>query len=369
MSVNPDRDYYGWTKYVWLIYVIPFAVFPIALKASTAHIALTLFATAVFLVLYLSAYRVSGNRVLFIIAAITALGVAFMPVNYGAGAFFIFAASFAGSFAGGRRAFPIIGIVLLVLLVDVKLIGLSVMYWWWSALFTIVIGAVNAHFAQVGLANKRLRMAQEEIEHLAKVAERERIARDLHDVLGHTLSLIILKSELASKLADRDPQRAREEIRDVERISREALSEVRQAVRGYRAGLQQELDHAAEMLRTASIDLTTQFEPVPLSPAQEAILALALREAVTNVVRHSEAARCTIDLRRFGDEIHMVVSDDGRGSAKKSGEDGAGISGMRERIGALGGWVTRDGSNGTTLTVTLPLASGPQALSAIERSA
>ena len=364
--MNPARDYDGWTKYVWLIYIIPFAVFPFVAKAGVGRIALTLFATAIFLVLYLAGYRVSGNRVLFIIAAITALGVAFMPVNPGAGAFFIFAASFAGSVGGVRRAFSIIGVVLLVLLIDVKVIGLSPLIWWWAAFFTVVIGAVNAHFAQVGRANKRLRMAQEEIEHLAKLAERERIARDLHDVLGHTLSLIILKSELASKLADRDPQRAREEIRDVERISREALSEVRQAVRGYRAGLQHELDGATEMLRVASIALTTQFEPVPLSPAQEAILALTLREAVTNVVRHSEAARCTIDLSRFGDEIRLVVSDDGRGGEK---EDGAGISGMRERIAALGGRVSRDGSRGTTLTVTLPLASGPQSVRAFERSA
>jgi two-component system sensor histidine kinase DesK len=248
----------------------------------------------------------------------------------------------------------------------VAVIGMSPLLWWWAAVFTIGVGAVNAHFAQVSRANVRLQMARDEIEHLAKVAERERIARDLHDVLGHTLSLIILKSELASKLADRDPVRARDEIRDVERISREALSEVRRAVRGYRAGLQQEIDGAAEILRAASIKLRTKIEPVPLAPGQEAILALALREGVTNVVRHAGAAHCTIDLRRIDGEIHMIVADDGRGGAHA---DGAGISGMRERITAIGGRVVRDGSRGTTLTITLPLASGLQPVSAIERSA
>jgi two-component system sensor histidine kinase DesK len=366
MTMTPERDYAGWTKYIWLIYVVPFAAFPVVANASAGRIALTWFATAVFTVIYLAGYRVRGRRLLWIIAAITALGVAFMPINYGAGAFFIFAASFAGNTGGVRKAFSIIGIVLIVLLVDVLVIGLSPLIWWWAAFFTVVIGAVNAHFSQVGRANKRLAMAHDEIEHLAKVAERERIARDLHDVLGHTLSLIILKSELASKLADRDPQRARDEIRDVERISREALSEVRQAVRGYRAGLQQELDGATAMLRAASIELTTEFEPVPLAAGQEAILALALCEAVTNVVRHSEASRCTIALHRTGDDIRLTVSDDGRGGGR---EDGAGISGMRERITALGGSVARDGAHGTTLTVTLPLASGLQSVSAIERSA
>lgn len=366
MTMTPTRDYAGWTKYIWLVYILPFAAYPVATNAGAGRIALTWFATAIFTVVYLAGYRVGRNRILFVIGAITLLGVAFMPINYGAGAFFIFAASFAGSAGGVRRAFSIIGVVLLVLLVDVLIIGLSPLVWWWAAFFTVVIGAVNAHFAQIGRANARLQMAQEEIEHLAKVAERERIARDLHDVLGHTLSLIILKSELASKLADRDPARARDEIRDVERISREALSEVRQAVRGYRAGLQHELDGAAAMLRAASIELTTQFAPVPLAAGQEAILALALREAVTNVVRHSEATHCAIDLGRIGDDIRLVVSDDGRGGVK---EDGAGISGMRERITALGGRVSRDGSRGTTLIVTLPLASGPQSVSAIERSA
>jgi two-component system sensor histidine kinase DesK len=364
--MTAERDYTGWTKYIWLIYIVPFAVFPVAANASAGRIALTWLATALFVVIYLAGYRVRGTRLLWIIAAITLLGIAFMPSNYGAGAFFIFAASFAGSTGGMRKAFSIVGVVLVVLLVDVLVIGLSPMIWWWAAFFTVVIGAVNAHFAQVGHANKRLQMAHDEIEHLAKVAERERIARDLHDVLGHTLSLIILKSELASKLADRDPQRARDEIRDVERISREALSEVRQAVRGYRAGLQQELDGATAILRAASIQLTANFAPVPLAAGQEAILALALREAVTNVVRHSEASHCTISLHRAGDDISLTVSDDGRGGGR---EDGAGISGMRERITALGGTVARDGAHGTTLTITLPLAAGLQSVSAIERSA
>ncbi len=366
MTTNDDRDSSGWTKYIWLVYIVPFAAYPFLAGAGAGRIALTLAATAVFVVLYLVGYRVSGNRALLIIAAITALGVAFMPTNYGAGAFFIFAASFAGAVGGQRRSFAIIGAVLLVLLVDVKLIGLSPLIWWWAAFFTVVIGAVNAHFAQVGRANRRLRMAHEEIEHLAKLAERERIARDLHDVLGHTLSLIILKSELASKLADRDPQRALEEIRDVERISREALSEVRQAVRGYRAGLQHELDAATTMLRVASITLTTTIDPVPLAPGQEAILALALREAVTNVVRHSGASHCGIEVRRDAGAIQLVVRDDGKGGEQP---DGAGISGMRERIATLGGQVVRMGSGGTTLTVTLPHAGGPQSIRTIERSA
>jgi two-component system sensor histidine kinase DesK len=364
--MQAERDYVGWTKYVWLIYAVPFALYPSALKAGLLTLVLNTAGTVAFLLLYFAGYRARGNKILPIIGALALLGVIFLPINLGAGAFFIYAASFAGTAGRLRRALTIVGIVLGILIVEVTLIGMSPMQWWWAAVFTIVVGAVNAHFAQVGRANVRLQMAQDEIEHLAKVAERERIARDLHDVLGHTLSLIILKSELASKLADRDPVRARDEIRDVERISREALSEVRRAVRGYRAGLQQELDGATEMLRAASIELTSRVEAVPLAPGQEAILALALRESVTNVVRHAGEANCTIELRRIDGEIHMIVADDGRGGAHA---DGAGIYGMRERIAAIGGQVVRDGSRGTTLTITLPLASGLQPVSAIGRSA
>src|SRR5437588_8974766 len=132
------------------------------------------------------------------------------------------------------------------------------------------LGAGNIYFAQRNRGNRKLQLAQEEIEHLAKVAERERIARDLHDLLGHTLSVIILKSELASKLADKDATRAIAEIRDVERISRDAMAQVRQAGKGYRSlGLEPELRQAEETRRNAGIRGDSTIESVSLTPAQE----------------------------------------------------------------------------------------------------
>jgi two-component system sensor histidine kinase DesK len=361
------RDPTGWTKFVWLIYAVPFALYPFAEQfVSPWKATVTVLTTILFLIVYVEGYRAHGRRLLAIIALITVMGVVFLPFNYGAGAFFIFAASFAGSAGGKRQPFFIVGIILLALLVEVKILDLSVAIWWWAALFTVAVGAVNVHFAQVGRSNARLQLAQDEIEHLAKVAERERIARDLHDLLGHTLSLIILKSELASKLAERDPLKAREEIRDVERISREALSEVRQAVRGYRGGgIQKELDAAREMSSAAGIALIDDIDSFSMPPAHEAILALALREAVTNVVRHSHARRCSVTLKRHEDRATLTVIDDGRGGSQA---DGFGLSGMRERIVAVGGSVVREGSSGTTLTVTLPHSS-PRSTSSLERSA
>jgi len=186
-----------------------------------------------------------------------------------------------------------------------------------------------------------------------KATERERIARDLHDILGHTLSVIILKSELASRLFERDPQRAKVEIDDVQRISRNALSEVREAITGYRDGdLQSELNRAQSTLETAGVAVERISEAVDMAPAQERVLALVLREAVTNVVRHSQAKHCRLMLHRTEKAHRMAISDDGCGGIHR---EGMGMRGIRERVAALGGEVSWNMRAGTELIVTVPL--------------
>jgi two-component system, NarL family, sensor histidine kinase DesK len=362
MSAQDIDNKHGWTMYVWLVYLSFFIVYP-AMKPHTtaAEWIATAACVVVFLALYVRGYRVAGRDLYLVIAGITLLGLIYYPFNPGAGSFFIYAAAFAGHTSSGRIALRGILIIELLLCLEIWYFHIDAYNAVWPLLFAALIGAVNAHYSQVDRSNHRLRLAQDEIERLAKLAERERIARDLHDLLGHTLSLIILKSELASKLADREPQRAREEIRDVERISRDALRQVRQAVGGYRSGgLSNELEGAREMLRAASIDFTSDIERITLTPSQEAILALAMREAVTNVVRHSHAAHCTIRLERADHELRLTIADDGRGS---SDAEGFGLIGMRERITAVGGTLTRETSKGTLLTIALPLDR------AMERSA
>ena len=361
MRLLPKRE--DWTPYVWTVYLSFFLVAP-SMKPRTSVIEwiATLTACLVFLALYFRGYWVEGRAIYPIIIAITLIGFGFMPYNHGAGTFYIFAAGFAHAAGSTRTAIRIILVLELILCVQVWYLGVHPFVAFWPVFFTPLIGAINLHYAQVRRSNSRLRMAQDEIERLAKVAERERIARDLHDVLGHTLSLIVLKSELASKLADRDPDRAREEIRDVERISREALAEVREAITGYRAGWATELESATTMMRTAGIEVGAEIDLAGLSAAHEAILSVCLREAATNVVRHSSARKCTITLRREADRIIMTVADDGRGG---SGPEGFGLTGMRERLAALGGSLVREGTNGTTLTIALPAAPA----SAMERSA
>jgi two-component system, NarL family, sensor histidine kinase DesK len=313
-------------------------------------------ATLLFLAIYFRSYWARG-RELYLLAAVTVLlGLAFWPVSFGAGAFFIYAAGMLGHVEPQRRAFTIVGVIAATVVVQAIIIERAWYNAIWPFFFTILVGALNVHFAQVSRANARLRLAQDEIAHLAKVAERERIARDLHDVLGHTLSLVILKSELATKLADRDPERAREEIRDVERIAREALAEVRSAVTGYRAGgLQSEIQHARSALATAGVAFECDVHAATsIPPSHEAVLCLALREAVTNIVRHAGAHLAKMSMRVSDTSCAMTITDDGRGG---NAPFGSGLSGMRERVEVLGGSLTRDGRHGTTLTVKLPLQS------------
>jgi len=139
----------------------------------------------------------------------------------------------------------------------------------------------------------------------------------------------------------------------VERISREALSEVRQAIGGYRkSNLTAEIDGAKEMLRAAQIECTTEIETIPLAPSQEAIVSLAVREGVTNVVRHSGASRCTIRMTRADSNLQLTIADNGHSAGDR---EGLGLTGMRERIAALGGTLNRDTSRGTTLTIVMPI--------------
>ena len=353
MRLIPKGSEYTWALYS-VLYFGFFFIDPIESHASARVWFITLLATAVFLVLYFGLFWVSRRQALLHIAAMVLMGVGFARYNGGATTFFIFAAA-CGPFIVDTEADGI-----KILLTVEAAAGLT---WWafhlngWFLLFAcglaFVIGISNIHFAQRNRTNRKLIRAQDEIEHLAKVAERERIARDLHDVLGHTLSVIILKSELAGKLMNRDPQRAGNEIREVEQISRQALSEVRDAIRGYRSqGLVAELAKAKSTLETAGVAVKCETDKIALPALHEGVLSMAVREAVTNVVRHAHARTCCLRLEQRNGSCYLEIEDDGRGGSQNEGN---GLRGMRERVEMLGGTLTRDSTSGTRLTITVPL--------------
>jgi two-component system sensor histidine kinase DesK len=221
---------------------------------------------------------------------------------------------------------------------------------------TVGIPVGIASVMQAGLEQSRrlVLRKQEEVEHMATIAERERISRDMHDLLGHSLSLIALKAELAGKLAGRDPEACRREILDIENAARRALAEVRTAVSGYQeSGLAHALASARASLAAANVGLHEDVQGIALSAAAEHVVALALREAVTNVVRHAGAANCTLSLALDDGAIVLRVADDG-GTAHAGIRHGNGLTGMRERAAALGGTVAVNVAKGLSLELRLP---------------
>src|ERR1035437_1412047 len=266
MRILPKNQ--DWTAYVWLIYLLYFV-----LAGPFDRFPVTLAATALAVAVYFRSYWIRGPRVLWIAGAWFVLAVLFLRINPGATTFCVYAACLYGKIWEPPVAFRYLaGHVVLVCLVCWGL-GINVWVSGSAVVFSALIGSVMIQYAQRLRLSDRLVAAHAQAEHLAKVAERERIARDLHDLLGHTLSLIVLKSELASRLSATQPERAAEEIRDVERISREALSQVRAAVRGYRsAGFDSELRQAREALETAGIAVEAQVEQPQLSAMQESVL-------------------------------------------------------------------------------------------------
>ncbi len=342
----------GWTPYAWLIYLAVFVAYLPRVGYEPLEWVLVGLLVTVFLALYFVGYWLRDRRLLWVIAGITAIGLLLAPRNPGASVFFVYAAAFAG-FTGSRRlAIGAIIAVVLCLGAEAWLLGLPPAFWIPGLVFSLLIGGVNSHYGEVARTRAQLQRAEEEVERLAKLAERERIARDLHDLLGHTLSLITLKAELAGRLLERDPVRAAVEIGEVERISRTALAEVRQAVTGFRAsGLDAELVNAKLVTAAAGITLKCRVDQEAVEGLDDRALGMVLREAITNVIRHSGATSCELTIARHARGIRLTLEDDGCGLG--GAPEGSGIAGMRARIAALGGELRLEDGAGTRLVVEL----------------
>jgi two-component system sensor histidine kinase DesK len=232
----------------------------------------------------------------------------------------------------------------------------------------IGIGLLMMLMRDLRTRNKELTEARAELARTAVVRERERFARDLHDLLGHTLSVIALKAELAGRLLPDSPQEAAGEVAEVEQVARQALGEVRQAVSGYRLPtLEGELAGARMALSAAGIEADVQRPLMAFDPDVEAVLAWAVREGATNVIRHSGARHCYVRISaRLGDAAVEVVDDGfagapvaggGGGASDANGNGGHGLAGLRERAEALRGRIEagRRPEGGFRLAVSVPV--------------
>ncbi|MEV0777581.1 histidine kinase [Streptomyces sp. NPDC050428] len=204
---------------------------------------------------------------------------------------------------------------------------------------TVISMLVTAAILALSETVVELRSTRQELARSAVEEERLRFSRDLHDLLGHTLSVIVVKSEAARRLAPRDMDAALAQVTDIESVGRQALTEIREAVTGYREGsLSTELDRARSALTAAGIEPVVRQSGPPLGPRTEALLGWVVREGVTNAVRHSGATRCEITVSGAPHQVRLVITDDGRGvRSGPVGLAGTGLKGLSERLAAAGG--------------------------------
>lgn len=352
-----------WRGLAWSVPWLVFQVFPALDLAFTPRALGWRVLIGVLLVGFTAAYlrvlgrfaAVRGVRADFVVVAVLALALsATLGTSYAG--LWIYVSAAAAATLPDRFVWPVTGAVTVACLV-------VVLSWQdWTSLFLPVLCPLTAatlwgtrHLLTV---NTELTAAREELARNAVAEERLRFARDLHDLLGHSLSLIALKSELARRLSDADPARAQAEMADVEIAARRALAEVRDAVSGYRqVSCGQSLAEARSALSGAGITLHGPDRVPALPGTVDAALGWVVREATTNVLRHSHARAVRVSLAEDGVTVRLTVSDDGRGPDGTTAP-GSGLTGLRERVGALGGRLVggpAPGGAGWQVTVEVPL--------------
>lgn len=306
-----------------------------------------------FLHFYLRAFDCVGTQVVRPLIGILIIAAVASPINWGASVMFTYAAFFAGfNFSGDERR-KWFATILVLITAMTWLFSLPIYNYFLPAVITstglFFIGKLEREALHARQAQQR---SNDEIERLATINERERIARDLHDLLGHTLSSIALKAELTHALIGKDNDRAQREAKDVTDIARDALHQVREVVSGYRhQSLREEATQLQRWLALQNIEFEWKLPEKTPQQEQEQVLCWILREGITNIARHSNANRATFILRNLGDVWQATLRDNGRTG---SIVEGNGMAGIRERVASLNGEVNWNTDDGTQLRVQWP---------------
>ena len=349
----------AWTEFVHLLWTMWVFVTPTFSPQGydARWWLLTAFSYPLFILLYVGTVALPQRKVLPCAAGMVVLCLGLLPWYPSGMSYFVFGCVMLGAYpwrTGWHYA-------VVLLLANLVLIGFArgIHYPWsalvWIPVTTLVIGLVVNVERQRHKRDAALRLSQDEVRRLAATAERERIGRDLHDLLGHTLSLVALMADLAGRLIERDPGAAQREVAELGQVARQALGQVRRAVTGIRAaGLAAELAAARLLLEAEGVEVHAALEDAALAPEQETALALCLREAATNIQRHARARRVVVSLERLPGGWRLQVDDNGRGGPIRRGN---GLDGMRERLQALGGRLRIEpvpAGRGTRLVAELP---------------
>ncbi len=360
-SPRPGEEGFNWELFLWLLYLLLLFV-PLTWQQTPDQFRSwffpTLFSLPLFLALYWRVYRRRWRLTLLDILPIALLAYCLTPLNPLAFTYLAYAAIFAPYALRGLYR-PLLLSMALVALHAIEIVVIhqpTISLTLICSTVLIVLSFFNGYFrVESNRKNAALKFSREEIRRLAAVAERARIGRDLHDLLGHTLSLIAVKGSLAQRLAARDLSAAIREMEDVTRTARESLKQVRAAVAGMQsASLEEELASARELLELSGVTVTYRRDQAALPSEAETVLAMVVREAATNIHRRAMATRAWIEIQLRLDTVSLLVRDDGRGGVTGRG---SGLGGIQSRVGSLGGVLDIDSAAGcgTALRVQLPL--------------
>lgn len=343
------------TKKPWLdlVYLGCFFLAWFVAPPDATELALSVAAMAGFVAMYVFSMRRLDWTVLIAAGLSVCLGFSMAAMNFGSAVFIVFAAPMIARLPETRLRVPALIVLGPVVLLGGLLIGAP----WYFILAVVVLSALSGLTASSAARRAESELEEEDRQARAAAAaveaERSRISKDLHDLLGHSLSVISLKADLAARLFEQKPEMARQEIEAIQAISREALGEVRDAVSGLRdRSLQAELKSVTEALESAGLEVRVAGELPAVSDDQEAALVMVLREASTNILRHAQATRVEFAFAHPAGLHSICVHDNGCGGAVSQGN---GMRGMRERVEDVGGQFEWDGQDGGVVRVTLPV--------------
>ncbi|MGZ4303714.1 MAG: sensor histidine kinase [Solirubrobacteraceae bacterium] len=366
---DPPRTLVGRMRmFIWLVFIAIPLVDAVSSNNNGAAKALTIIAAIAFVCVFVSVAVVQDKplpdrQALLSLGALLAISVALTVLDrQGWATLFIFTVTAIAMCL--RSPLSFFGVLLCTALCVGSLIAADAPA---GAIFgfstpTLGIGMLMLVVADLRTRNRELHAARAELARLAVADERARFARDLHDLLGHSLSVIALKAELAGRLMREKPSEAAGHVADIEQVARGALTEVREAVSGYRRPtLDDEIAGAKMALAAAGIEAQVERPTVTFDPAIEAVLAWTVREGATNVIRHSGAEHCSVKVSAGLGEAGVEVVDDGHGcaDAAANGHDGHGLEGLRERVARVQGEIEAGAvaAGGYRLAVRVPVTA------------
>ncbi|GAA0541410.1 two-component system sensor histidine kinase DesK [Rhizomicrobium palustre] len=336
----------------WLAYLVTYGIPWLWLPPSGEQLLLSAVALGIFLTVYFRSFHLTGKAQAGSVALMVVIGVALVPVGGGWSGLAVYPAMQAARLRPRRVAIWAIPLCMAAFLVAGLLSRQPLIWWLPSLILPAWIGGAALSREAFYDRTRALLATQEEVRRLAGLAEHERMARDLHDVIGRTLTLIALKADLVERLAVKDGDAAAQEARSIGEQARAGFAEIRAALDGKAGGsLAGEITASIAALKAASIQVEVRGDQTAIPPDAGAILAMTLREAVTNVIRHAGAGRCEIELARQAREWTLIVIDDGSGTAIVEGN---GLTGMRQRLVAAGGALVIQSESGTTLVASVP---------------